>query len=78
MKVRIEIRVRVIVCTQVEIGSEHAPGTGILSIFNVLVLSVLFRFGARVCVWHPSIQRPPQRIKLHASAGVRIDMAGTY
>ena len=76
MKVRIEIRVRVIVCTQVEIGSGHVPGTGILSIFNVFVLSVLFRFGVRICAWHPSIQRPPPRIKLQASAGVRKVMAG--
>ena len=44
MKVRIKIRVKVIVCTQVEIGFGHVPGTGTPSISNGLVLSVLFRF----------------------------------
>ena len=47
MKVRIKIRVRVTVCTQVVIGSGHVSGTGTPSIFNGLVLSVFFRVRVR-------------------------------
>ena len=60
----------------VEIGSGPVLDTGTPSSFNGLVLSVLVMFGVRVCAWHPSIQKPLQRIKLQASVEVTVAMAG--